>query len=233
MKQESAFAIGVITTPRGHLNETRVISELREGGFDETVHVFCEPGAAGFDDTASVETHVNVERLGALGNWAHCLRWLYDNVESDYLLISEDDVEYCRGAKTALLSGLRVFRNFGFLSLYTPKRDALHAGQCEGWFQANHGRKACGTQSMCFSRDSAEILLGFPRLHMDNQISGPTDSIVSECFLLRNIACFYHRPSLTEHLGRISTIGHKWQECHTGLDYDRNYFPSHNAPVQS
>lgn len=223
--QESVLTVGVITTPRNDTTVSLTLSELRRGGFDELVHVFCEPGTISDAPIASVEFHLNAERLGALGNWAHCLHWLYGNTKTDYLMICEDDVAYCRGAKQALLDGLKTFNRFGFLSLYTPKRDAPHSGPSGNWFQANHGRKAWGTQAMCLSRESALLLLEFPRLHNENQISGPTDSILSECFLLKGIPCYYHRPSLADHLGRKSTIGHEWYESHTGLDFDPTYTP--------
>jgi hypothetical protein len=39
-------------------------------------------------------------------------------------------------------------------------------------------------------------------------MGGPTDAVVAKFFLDRQIPCYYHFPSLTEHLGRISVNGH-------------------------
>jgi len=191
------------------------------------LHLFCEPGTPLDVDIDSVVFHKNDERRGALGNWRHCLRWLREHCNADYLLVCEDDVEYCRGAKSSLFQGLEALRNFGFLSLYTPKRDAPSHTVEEGWFEANFGRRACGAQSMCFSRNSAAVLLDFPRLEMENSLSGPTDTIVSECFLTHVTPCYYHRPSLANHIGRQSTIGHEWFDAHTGFEFDPEYVPTH------
>jgi len=217
------LAIGMITSPRHNLDPNSSISELRSGGFLEPVHVFCEPGTPEIHSDDTVVVHRNASRRGVVGNWSHCLRWLYDNSCASHLLVVEDDVVFCGGARSALEHGLASIGTFGFLSLYTPKRDAGLVGHGIGWMLANRGRDAWGTQAMCFNRPSAEVLLGCSRLHVEDQLRGPTDSIVCECFLNRNIPCYYHNPSLADHIGRVSTINHNWYPEHTGLGFDRNF----------
>jgi hypothetical protein len=147
-------------------------------------------------------------------------------------MVCEDDVDYCRGARKAWKQSLGRLDPVGFWSLYTPRRDRGLVGGGRGWVAANRGRDAWGTQAICLPRASAELVLGYPPLREENQLRGPTDAIVAQCFLEAGLPCYYHNPSLTDHIGRISSIGNNWQVEHVGLDFDRDYQPEDDAACQ-
>src|SRR5262249_48806217 len=153
------LAIGIITSPRPEIDVRDAIDQLRKAGFGEPIHLFCEPGME-LDPLPDVTLHRNEKQLGVLGNWRHCLEWLFTETTADYLMVGEDDVRYCRGARTAweAAAALHERDHVGFWSLYTPVRDRHHVGDERGWSACNRGRDAWGTQAMCFPRESAQIL---------------------------------------------------------------------------
>ena len=220
----SLIVIGVITTPRVDVSSDFTLRQLRMAGFTESIHVFCEPLTAPCEQMPGVSFHSNSRQMCSWGNWRQCLHFLVENFPNcRHFLVCEDDVAFCPGARRALFAAFASIPTFGFLSLYTPKRDAPHASVSNGWFEANHGRKAWGAQAMCFSNESALMLLQYPRVQNEDPFSGPTDTIVSECFLVNRVPCFYHNPSLCDHVGKHSTIGHEWYDAHTGLDFDPHF----------
>jgi hypothetical protein len=127
--------------------------------------------------------------------------------------------------RTGFSEPLQVFCE-PFWSLYTPVRDQPLVEHQQGWVQANRGRDAWGTQSMCFSRRSAHRLLDYRPLCGENQLRGATDAVVAQCFVDAGIPCYYHNPSLTDHLGRISSIGNNWHDNHVGFHFDPEYQPN-------
>lgn len=223
--RHSHLSLGLITCYRPGLDVRASVSALRRGGFDGPLHLFCEPGTPDVAPVRDVITHRNPTRLGVLGNWRHCLAWLLEHAAAEYLLVCEDDVAYCPGARDAWARSLSRVGPVGFWSLYTPRRDRDLMGGSRGWVAANRGRDAWGTQAMIFPRASAELVLRYPPLREEDQMRGPTDAIVAQCFLEAGIPCYYHSPSLADHLGRVSSVGHNWQEEHVGLDFDPNYRP--------
>ncbi len=218
-------ATGMITAPRPDIVIRDSVDRLRRGGFAEELHLFCEPGVGDIGDLVNVTVHRNDVRLGVIGNWTNCLAWLLEHTTAEYFLICEDDVEFSRGARAALMRGIDENRRAGFFSLYTPVRDQGLVSHRRGWVASNRGRDTWGTQAFCLPRSSAQMILAYSPLYAEDQFTGPTDAVIAQCFLDANLPCFYHNPSLADHLGKVSTIGHLWYTEHVGLDFDRNYAP--------
>jgi len=220
------LAIGMITCHRPNVDVHEAVGQLRWGGFEDVLHLFCEPGTPELRPLPDVVVHHNERRRGVLGNWAHCLAWLLDHTSAEYLMVCEDDVAYARGARRAWHEALGAFDRVGFWSLYTPRRDQTLVGHNQGWVASNRGRDSWGTQAMCFPRSSAQILLEYAPLHNEDQFRGPTDAIVAQCFVDAGLPCYYHSPSLADHLGRVSSVGHNWYDEHVGLDFNRDFEPA-------
>jgi hypothetical protein len=216
----------MITCNRPGFDAASAVERLRFGGFSELIHVFCEPGTPGIAPIPDVVVHRNEIRLGAIGNWKCCLAWLVEHTAAAYLMVFEDDVEFCRGARDAWVSSLGELREVGYWSFYTPRRDRGLVSAKLGWVASNRGRDTWGTQAMCFPRSSAGRLLEYGPLHAEDQLRGPTDAIVAQCFLEARLPCYYHNPSLAEHLGQVSAVGHNWHDDHVGLEFNREFMPS-------
>lgn len=223
------LAIGMIACERPQVDVHEAIAQLRQGGFEGLVHLFCEPGLATLRPMPRVIVHRNPVRRGVMGNWSWCLRWLLEHTSAEFLMVCEDDVAYCRGAYGAWAAGARCLTGVGYWSLYTPRRDKGLVGHQAGWVASNRGRDSWGTQAMVFPRQSAEIALAYPPLREEDQMRGPTDAIVAQCFVDAGLPCYYHNPSLADHLGRVSSVGHNWYDDHVGFDFDPEYLPERNA----
>ncbi len=220
-----SLTVGMITCSRPIIDVHDSINRLRSGGFGDLVHLFCEPGTPTLRPMPRVIVHHNPVRRGMVGNWAYSLRWLVEHTQADFLMICEDDVAFCRGARDAWNSSIDQLGPVGFWSLYTPRRDRELVRQSRGWVASNRGRDTWGTQAMCFPRSSAEILLKYDALRVEDQMRGPTDAIVAQCFVDAKIPCYYHNPSLANHLGQISSVGNNWQDDHVGFEFDLEYQP--------
>jgi hypothetical protein len=66
------------------------------------LHVFTEPDSPKIGGLADIIVHHNDIHFGCVGNWTHCLRWLLNETDAEFLLVSEDDVAYCRGARQVI-----------------------------------------------------------------------------------------------------------------------------------
>src|SRR4051812_45867730 len=95
------LSIGMITCDRPGIDVHEAILRLRDGGFRQLVHLFCEPGTPAIRPLPNVVVHRNSVKRGVLGNWAHCLEWLVDHTSNEYLLVCEDDVQFAKGAHLA------------------------------------------------------------------------------------------------------------------------------------
>ena len=147
-------------------------------------------------------------------------------------MVCEDDVAYCRGARSAWERSVGLLNSVGFWSLYTPRRDRELVGHSSGWVASNRGRDTWGTQCMCFPRASAELVLNYEPLHNEDQMRGPTDAIVAQCFVDKQLPCYYHNPSLADHLGQVSSVGHNWYEDHVGFEFNTDFEPfEHGAEL--
>lgn len=224
------IALGMITTPRPGLDVHDSIDHLRRGGFVGPIHLFCEPTTPPLRPMDQVVVHRNPVQRGCVGNWALCLQWLIDHTSATHFLICEDDVRYCQGAATALNQAINQFPVFGFISLYTPKYNSQWMGDSLGWIKLDRARDIWGTQAMCFTRRSALQVLGCKRLRTDDQFRGSTDYIVMECVQGAG-PCFYHRPSLADHIGKTSSIQHNWYDEHTGFEFDPAFTPVDHNPL--
>jgi hypothetical protein len=216
----------MIAAPRAGIDVHEAVDQLRRGGFREVLHLFCEPGMGHIRPLPRVVVHRNPIRRGMVGNWRRCLEWLVEHTSAEFLMVCEDDVRFCRGARAAWEAVVDPSAEVGFWSLYTPARDRPLVGDTPGWSMSNRGRDAWGTQAMCLPRASAQILLHDEPFRTEDQLRGPTDALVADCFLKVGLACFYHNPSLVDHIGRVSSVGHNWYAEHVGLNFDPQFQPT-------
>jgi len=219
------LAVAMIATARPELPLERAIDNLRHGGFDETLHVFAEPGL-NQPRRAAVCWHPNPTRLGVVANWSQALRWLLSNTTAPNLLLVEDDGDYCRGARDILAGEIARTPNYGLLSLYLAARFAhLHAG-ASGWRSHTYYERTFGAVAVCFRRgggiedflacrELATLLAVVP-------LTGPHDELLFRYFRQHGHSCRTHRPSLADHIGFASTLGHEDGSHRRGLDFDRD-----------
>ena len=59
-------------------------------------------------------------KLGCFGNFNRALKDLIEVSETDYILVSSDDMVFSRNWLSVLIKKIKSTPPFGFLSLYTP-----------------------------------------------------------------------------------------------------------------
>jgi Nif11 domain len=218
-----ALAIAVITAPRTPPTLESTLVGLREGGFTQTIHVFAEPNS--LPDGwcfPGVQFHQNSERLGLYPNWLNAARWLLSHTDRPYLLLCEDDVEFCTAAAAGLWHGLTTLARIGYISLYTPVRSVELADIPirPGWAKLNLGRLNWGALVYAFPR---HVLAKIVRCEEEPEREA-TDSYVAEHIRRLKLICWHHLPSLARHTGDLnSSVGHPGRLGYSAIGYDRKY----------
>lgn len=152
------------------------------------------------------------------GSWPALRRALAGLLErseaaDDCLIVFQDDVVAAKGLADWLQNNLwpGPVETIGVVSLYT-------AGPCHqqpGWFTTDDlgVHRTWGACALCLPRRSAELVLAYRERAMLNG----SDTTLAGFFRSRNLKWFLHSPSLTNHVGAISSICVK----EIGLDANR------------
>lgn len=232
----SNLAIAMIAAPRRAMTVAETVTSLRFGGFDEQVHVFAEPGT----ETGSLQDvvdHRNPRRLGALDNWLGAIAWLLANTRAEHLLVVEDDVAYCRGARKAVDQVIEGNHPYGFLGLCTQNKEADRLGMLGPGWVAMKFTDVWGTQAVCFNRSTVARMLPWARKRRRQPRSICYDYLMQEYYRQHapSHPCYYHVPSLCEYVGWLETTIEKPRELgfcprdeqplRRGLGFDPEYIP--------
>ena len=226
----------MIATARPELPLERAIDNLRHGGFDQTLHVFAEPGLTP-PRRAAVCWHPNPGRLGVVANWSRALRWLVHETTAPNLLLVEDDGDYCRGARDLLAAEIARTPDYGLMSLYLAARFAHRHAGATGWRSHAYDERTFGCVAVCFRRGGGvEDFLASPELAERLTVAperASHDELLFRYFRQRGHPCRTHRPSLADHIGFASTLGHEDGAHRRGLDFDRDRaLPAPSAPAE-
>jgi hypothetical protein len=158
--------------------------------------------AAGFD---SPFVFYDSDHIGCTGNWIRCLCELYSrDSHADRYAVFEDDVLACRNLREFLE---RCEWPPGYCNLFTfPERESR---KLDGWFAAPfRGR---GTQGLVFTRDQTVELLSARWMYLHQQQKDGrrgVDGAIHIALAEKGIKEYCHYPSLLQHIGGKSTLGH-------------------------
>ena len=221
----SSIAIGLTTAPRKHPTLEHTLRSLRRGGFSQQIELFAEPGSLPADWAyQGVALHPQADRMGCFRNWLHAANWLLRETKASFLLICEDDVEFCRAACEVALQGLQTLSSIGYVSLYTPINNIEEARVDEkkqGWYALNLGKECWGSLAYAFERDVLQSIVS----RADHTMEKGTDGRVSAIVESLNLNCWYHLPSLAKHIGMESTIGNPIRAGSAAVAYQVEYDP--------
>jgi hypothetical protein len=215
------FALAMIACPRRDLPLVKAVKNLRAGGFKETLHLFAEPGVQ--VSLPDVVVHRNPRRLGGFSNYHQALTWLLAQ-PNEHLLLVEDDVEYCVGARGRLTQGLKQYPDYTLFNLCTPRRDGAYL-RGSGWQPHNRGSKTNGTLAICYRREGGvQAYATHPRIVARLGTKVSYDNVMYKFFLDQGYTgCYSHLPSLVDHVGPKSNLGHRDGPHRRGLAYHRLY----------
>jgi hypothetical protein len=200
-------AVGVTTAPRPMSTLPQTVAELRRAGFTQPTHVFAEPATPVPNDPGIV-VHRNAARLGMWGNYTAAARWLLDHTDAPFVLLCEDDVRFVPCAALALQHAIDTLphETWGYVSLYTPRHN-LRGGGAAGWHHTPVGAFTWGSLAWCFTREGLRAVLD-SRIVRRHAGTRGTDTVVSQAINEVGRRCYFHVPSLGDHLGAdVSTQG--------------------------
>jgi len=205
----SSLVIAMTTAPRREPTLDRAIDSLRAAGFDEDLHLFTEPGAPITGNDERTIVHAHPELQGCFRNWRSAARHLASITDdTSWILIVQDDAIWSPGAAEILRAQMRSRCSLptGFLSPYVIGKD-VPRGAPDGWTECRAGWNFWGALALCMKRDATLALLAHPRFvhHPTNQ---QVDAVVAASMIDLGRPSFVHVPSLVDHVGMTSTLGH-------------------------
>lgn len=191
---------GIITAPR----KVVTLDASLETYFRQTLpkpHVFAEPGADKFYYKSEVVLHPNLIKRGCFDNWWYGVRYLLQHTKSDYILMLEDDISWCRDGWNMIQNHAGMINmDRSIISGWTSKVNA-DVDRGFGWSHAKHLNMygLCGALCLLMSRKViANILYNrcltkVNRVHLDTDIGFAAQELGYDIWL--------HHPSLITHLG--------------------------------
>lgn len=197
---------------RPGLSRDRAVKALRAGGFLDPLHLFTEPPHPE-QHWLNVTVHPNETQLGGWLNHKQCLRWLLDNAPTRYLMVAEDDVVFCCGARQLLDQQIEAHPDFSVITLYYSNRDHQATKAADGWFLHNRGCHHFGNLALVFDREGGiEKYLASVEHIVEGRFTRNYDVPMFSWFKnnpSEDHGVWSHCPSLVDHIGVRSTLGHK------------------------
>ena len=208
----SNVSIGVMWYPR------------KQEAFEKMEQSIGEPFTVYPDfDTFKFKTKQPVKFLGGnVGCFKHYYRVLEDlcNSESEYVAVFSDDVIYFNGWLERALQGFTD--GVGYVACYVPNELAKRHEMVQGWNEIKGGWNDIYGGGFVFKREIAKELLQHPFIlnHLENyEANQQIDLAIPESVFQMGLKQMFHIPSLMNHIGHSSTIGHKHTHDNVGAGW--------------
>lgn len=221
-----AVPVFMTASPRDYRTHQRCIESVFRSGFDEVL-VCCEPGTVMFG--LSVPTLHHSSRQGQYRNFMCALRCGIDS-EADRFITCEDDIVFCRRVAKLIDSLAWPGDNCGLVQLYssagyTHEGSAFRFNYPEGrrsMLVLQHAVDMLGACALLWKREAAIAVSDYARRHgwrgssylEASQVirevdKKDADTFVGETLTKLKYTIWIHNPSLVDHIGEVSTLGHE------------------------
>jgi hypothetical protein len=175
-----------------------------------------------FDSKPPVNGHNVVHLGGNVGCFKHYYRCLEHLTQSDADIVGvfSDDMLYVRNWHNKAIQ--HMGKDVGFVSCFVPKGLAHRYTWRRGVHELNKGWAASWGGGYLFKREVAIELLQHPFMlnHRDNyKANQQIDHAIPEAIYQMGLKQLYIVPSLMNHIGKSSTIGHSWREIDKGAGW--------------
>lgn len=204
----------IVTSPRPREIHVRTVEAAKRAGFAPLL-ASCEPGTD-LEPLADVVAYPHSEKQGQWRNFIAALRYgLSLNVP--YFLAMEDDVELCRGSMKLLTKLGWPSADCGCLQLYSAA--PLHKYPVGRRFQLEpvNAYDLLGACAMVLRRSAAIALVESSETGWRGITNGvieeperkeAADTYVGEVLSDLGFGIWAHNPTLANHIGDVSTLGH-------------------------
>ena len=175
-----------------------------------------------FDSKPPIDGYNVISLGGNVGCFKHYYRTLEHlcSTDADIVGVFSDDVVYARNWHNRAIQHLTD--NVGFVACYVPKGLAHRYTWRRGVHKLNKGWGNQWGGGYLFSKEVAKELLQHPFIlnHRDNyKANQQIDHAIPEAIFQMCLNQLYLVPSLINHIGRTSTIGHSWREIDQGAGW--------------
>jgi len=218
------LCVGITTAPRKESTLWPCLNSWDEAGAKPTV--FCEPENPP-PVTPFTEIHFP-EKMGHYRSWMYAARHLLEQ-QTEFVCLGEDDAV----VHPKSLDYINTFASQGrILSLYSSEREMKN--RWLGVFSVKRGKKFADSLALVFHRDDLQALIWsdvaslWPARSPEVPIEriNCVDKMVGEWALVADVKILEPNPSLCQHIGATSTLGHgELNESHVAhnlLSHDRN-----------
>lgn len=204
------WAIGITTAERIIPTLSRSLESLSQAGWDPNkVHLFSEPGTPATDSTFKGPVTIRGRKVGAFSNWYLALQELIlTQPSADCFLLLQDDVVFCRGLRKYLEDELWPNSTTGFVSLYCGMMQS-NPDQQRGWVYLQPQSMLYGALAVAFTAGAARTVSMHPMFFRHRESSSGMygiDSVLTQWATESRLPCYFHVPSLVDHIGVTSAI---------------------------
>lgn len=162
---------------------------------------------------------MRTQGVGHLANWMNALFYLYTVFpKATRYALFEDDLICCSNLRSYL--DACPYPDKSYWNLLTHDCN-FELAKDRGWFLSNQRGK--GAVGLVFNRaTAARILLSSAFIERPIKGTNGADGMVCEVLKPLGVTEYVHNPSLIQHVGDTSTIGHNWGEVKAfeGETYD-------------
>lgn len=243
------WAYGVTTVPERRKNLLpRTVASLRSAGFDRPrlfVDGCSHRLATEYEDEFHMPITARTSHLRTAANWTLALLELFSRMPTaDRYAIFQDDLIACKNVRQYLNHHPMPERGYWNLFCFL-ENDELSNHQERTWFEGSLIRRprpttkqsGRGAVALAFSREAVITLLSSRRfMERPATVNGHLliDGGIVAAMNEVGWREWVHRPSLFQHTGDVSTIGHQphpQAQTFPGEDYDALLFLKKNAPA--
>lgn len=213
MAVTNVWQYGITTVPeRRKTYLPRAIASLKNAGFLEPrLFVDGDEDISSWKQEFGLPITCRYPRVKCRANWVLSITELYfRNRMANMFALFQDDMVACKDLKK-YLDGVK-YPATGYWNLFTMSPPhQLELPNTFGWHPSN--QKGKGAVALVFSRDAVMTLLTQKHLvdnFQDNHLGDVNvDGGIVTAFKKAGWTEYVHNPSLVEHIGEKSTIGHK------------------------
>jgi hypothetical protein len=203
------FAIGITYVPRKTETVRGSVNSLLEVSARHEVDLSFYPDGCEMHHHF-VPAYPTPERVGCFRNFARALTHLCES-GADVVAVMPDDVLYYPFAFAHISEGLTT-QNIGYCAAYTPRLLGQRERMKRGWNEVKGGYYSSYGGGYFFPIDVARAVIAHPFFinHRDNYAPNQQiDHCIPEVVHQLGLRQLFHGPSLIQHVGLTSTIGHK------------------------
>lgn len=206
------YELALITSLRSELSLKNSLLSLRESGFRGKINLFVDNVSKDVNTNCvssfdNLEIHISNSKLGMVENTRLAWDFLYNNTNSPWLIVCEDDI-LCKSSLFQILDETlqNISRHIGYVSCYTPliySQMADYTFSTFGWKKLNMGMHTWGTQFFTMQRETCSLILSKWRTFYTHEKL--QDRIIGEILQDSRLDCFYPYPSLVNHVGLMNS----------------------------